>query len=209
MSDIEKLVEECARAAKMDEGKCETETVRFINGPTILLHSGAYFDFLTPEECDFTIDDIAHGLSMMCRFAGQCRTFYSVAQHSYLVSTLVSPEDALAGLMHDAAEAFIGDMAKPLKVLLPQYKEIERRVEAAIFARFRISQPLPNSIKEADIRMLVTEQQQIMRNHDDWDYTRGLSPFDIEIPFWPPEIAKANFLARFDALFQSKVTPHD
>ena len=69
----------------------DNPTVRFIKGPTILLHSGAYFDFATPEQCDFTVDDIAHGLSMVCRFAGQCRTFYSVAQHSYLISTLVPP----------------------------------------------------------------------------------------------------------------------
>ncbi len=179
----------------------ENPTVRFINRPTILLQSGAYFDFTTPEQCDFTIQDIAHGLAMTCRFAGQCRRFYSVAQHSVLISELVAPEDALAGLMHDAAEAFVGDMAKPLKVLLPEYKEIEMRIESAIFERFGIAQPLPPSIKEADVRMLATEQRQVMRNRDDWDYTRGRQSFDIVIDEWPPVVAKKRFLDRFAALY--------
>lgn len=176
------------------------ETVRNIIGPTILLFGGTYFDYGAPETSAFTIDDIANGLAMTCRFAGQCYRHYSVAQHSVHVSHLVPQSDAYEGLMHDAAEAFVGDMAKPLKIMLPDYRSIEKRVEAAIFHRFNVLTPLPKSIKEADLRMLVTEQRQLMRNRDDWDYTRGHEPADIELPAWSPEEAKARFLARYAEL---------
>jgi len=175
-------------------------TVRRIIGPTILLHSGSYFDFEAPETSAFTIEDIAHGLSMVCRFAGQCNRFYSVAQHSVHVSYIVSPEDAYQGLMHDAAEAFVGDMAKPLKVMLPEFSVIEKRVEAAVFHRFGIAHPLPATIKEADVTMLVTEQHQIMRNRDDWDYCRGRKPIDFELPSWTAGQAKSRFLKRYHQL---------
>lgn len=176
------------------------ETVHKIIGPTILLFGGSYFDFMAPETSDFTIDDIAHGLAMTCRFAGQCGRHYSVAQHSVHVSQLVPVRHAYQGLMHDAAEAFVGDMAKPLKVMLPDYRSIEKHVEDAIFRRFKVKTPLPTSIKEADIRMLVTEQRQLMGNRDDWDATRGLQPFNFEIPVMSPEEAKARFLERFAEL---------
>ncbi len=173
------------------------ETVRRIIGPTILLFGGTYFDFEAPETSAFTIEDIAHGLSMVCRFAGQCIRHYSVAQHSVHISNNVPPEHAYQGLMHDAAEFAVGDIVKPLKVLLPEYTIVEKRVEAAVFQRFYVTTPLPPTIKEADIVMLATEQSQLMRNRDDWDYTRGRSPFAFEIPTWTPEEAKSQFLARF------------
>ncbi len=173
-------------------------TVRNMIGPTILLHSGVYFDFLDPASSPFTIKDIAHALAMICRFAGQCGRFYSVAEHSVYVSRLVPPEHALAGLMHDAAEAFIGDVSKPLKGLLSDYRVIEARVEAAVLGRFGVALPLPPSIKEADLDMLVTEQSQIMRNRGkDWDSTRGRTPPAITIECWPPEKACTRFVDRF------------
>lgn len=179
-------------------------TVRTIKGPTILLNSGSYFDILAPETSAFTIYDIAHGLSNVCRFAGQCGRFYSVAQHSVHVSEIVPPADAYPALMHDAPEAFIGDIAKPLKVLLPEYAVIERSVEAAIFARFAVP-PLPPAVKEADVVMLATEQRHLMHNRDDWDYTRGRQPLNMHLPTWTPEQAKAAFLARFAAVSELKL----
>lgn len=172
-------------------------TVRRIVGPTILLQSGNYFDMLDPESSEFTIYDIAHGLSNACRFAGQCAYFYSVAQHSVAVSQVVPPEYAYAALMHDAAEAFIGDVTKPLKDLLPEYRAIEARVEAAIFARFNVPTPLDPIVKHADVQMLATEQRHLMKNLDDWDYTRGHAPLDIEIPSMSPIVARMAFIDRY------------
>jgi len=178
-------------------------TVRRIIGPTILLHSGNYFDFLSPETSQFTIEDIAHGLSNTCRFVGQCGEFYSVAQHSIQVSAHLPPEHAYAGLMHDAAEAFIGDVSKPLKDLLPEYRAIEKHVEAAVFTRFDVLQPMPPDVKRMDIAMLATEQRLLMANRDDWDYTRGHDALPIDIHPMSPKVAKAVFLARYRMLRSS------
>jgi 5'-deoxynucleotidase YfbR-like HD superfamily hydrolase len=180
-----------------DRGIEQSATVRRIVGPTILLSGGEYFDFLDPSSCGFHIEDIAHGLSNICRFAGHCREFYSVAQHSVYVSQLVPPEHAFAGLMHDAVEAFVGDMAKPLKDLLPAYREIEHAIEAALFARYGLLLPMHHSIKEADIVMLATEQVALMQNRDTWHYTHGRQPADIEIRPMPPREAKWFFLDRY------------
>jgi 5'-deoxynucleotidase YfbR-like HD superfamily hydrolase len=184
------------------------ETVRRIVGPTILLFGGSYFDYEAPESSEFTIEDIAHGLSMTCRFAGHCGWHYSVAQHSVHVSNFVPKQFAYEGLMHDAPEFAVGDMAKPLKVMCPDYTVIERRVEVAVFKRFNVRSPLPVSVKEVDIRMLATEQRQLMKNRDDWDYTRGRAPYDFQIPVWSPAEAKQQFLARFTELSSSLASQH-
>lgn len=176
------------------------DTVRRIVGPTILLHSGCYLDFEAPGAGLFTIEDIAHGLSMTCRFAGQCSRFYSVAQHCVHLSEIVPPDHAYQGLMHDAAEAFVGDMTKPLKDMLPEFSVIEERVEAEIFNRFNVETPFPPTIKEADIVMLVTEQYQLMKNRDDWEYCRGRKPLDRVLPTWTQGQAKSKFMKRFYAL---------
>lgn len=177
------------------------DTVRRIIGPTILLYSGRYFDFEDPEGSIFDIGDIARGLSHICRFGGQCPRFYSVAEHSVYVSMVVPAEHALAGLMHDAAEAFVGDMPKPLKVMCPDYVAIEKRIERAVLDRFGISMPLDPSIKEADIQMLATEQAQLMANRDDWDYTRGRAVVDgLTIVGLAPNDAFNLFIDRFETI---------
>lgn len=177
-----------------------SSTVRRFVGPTILLAGGTYFDFLAPDASEFTIEDIAHGLSNVCRFAGQCRHYYSVAHHSVLVSQLVPAEDAFAGLMHDAAEALIGDVSKPLKDLLPDYRRIEKAVEAAVFARFGAPLAIPASVKQADLVMLATEQHLLMPDREGRSYAGGHAPLDIRIPELSPADAKALFLRRYEEL---------
>ncbi len=170
--------------------------------PTILTHSGVYFDFLDPKPETVLIEDIAHALSRICRFNGHTRLHYSVAQHSVLVSHLVPPEDALYGLLHDAAEAYIGDVATPLKQLLPEYKVIERRVETAVLARFGMDlDSMPESIKRADLRMLATEQRDLLPKHPDvWACLAGVEPLDYRLKPETSRQAKRNFLTRYREL---------
>jgi hypothetical protein len=172
--------------------------IKMAVGPTILLQSGAYFDLLDPAESPFTIEDIAHGLSNTCRFAGQCASFYSVAEHCVLASHVAAPEFALQTLMHDAAEAFIGDVTRPLKSLLPEYKAIERSVETAIMQRFGIADWNVPEVKEIDLAMLATEQLAMMPKHGlDW---AGVTAAPVEIAFWRPHTAREAFLERFAEL---------
>ncbi len=166
--------------------------------PTILLASGRYFDLLDPRGSGFDEYDVAHALANICRFNGHCREFYSVAQHSVLVSHVVPPLDAFAGLMHDAAEAFLGDVTKPLKGLLPDYKTLERRVELDVFARFGLPPELPQSVKDADLVLLRTEQRDLMHKDSGlWTITEGFEPLRQVIKPWPPKVARVRFLKRF------------
>ncbi|WP_407473485.1 YfbR-like 5'-deoxynucleotidase [Sulfitobacter sp. PM12] len=178
------------------------QTVRRIIGPTILLSNAEYFDFDAPVFGPDVVEVIAHSLAMQCRFTGHCSRFYSVAEHSVHASHIVPPELSLIALLHDGAEAFCGDMAKPLKEMLPEYKAIEERIEAALFQHLGIELPLPSEIKTADRAMLAVEQGRAMGNADGWHYTHGVSAARVELQFWTPDEAKSQFLARYESLTQ-------
>ena len=169
--------------------------------PTILTAEGTYFDFTDPAGSAFGIWSIAHALSNICRYTGHCAVHYSVAQHSVLVSYQVPAEHALAGLLHDAAEAFIGDVAKPLKRLLPDYQALEARVEAAVFARFGLPPELPACVKHADLVLLLTEKRDLMPAcaNREWNL-QGVQPMERRIRPWVPEQARTAFLQRFEEL---------
>ena len=166
----------------------------------IQLHSGNYLDLLKPRPDDIHIKDIAHALSNICRFTGHTSMFYSVAQHSMLVSELVEdPMLRKAALLHDAAEAYIGDVSTPLKrIIEPIYKEIESRLEAAIAERFSISCSKHQAVKQADLIALVTEKRDLMiKNDEDADFWPELSlitPHQTKIHPLPPEVACQSYL---------------
>lgn len=169
-----------------------------VKGPTIRLRSGAYFDFEDPSAGDWGIGDVAHALSQLCRFTGHTVRFYSVAEHSWWCSRLVPREDALAALLHDAPEAFLGDVSRPLKSMLPDYRAIEARVEVAVLGAFGLPPRLPPSVKLADVMMLAAEQRQAMLCEDDWGL--GVEPAPVTLNFWHPALAKDLFLKRFEEL---------
>ena len=104
--------------------------------PEIYTRSGRYFDLLNPDPNEIDIDDIASALSKITRFTGHGRFAYSVAEHSVHCASLVPPDYALEALLHDAQEAYLGDVSSPLKALLPEYRAIEHRVQAHIFRSF-------------------------------------------------------------------------
>lgn len=172
---------------------------------TILTNNGQYFYFDNPEAHEFHIEEIAHALSHLCRYTGHTKKFYSVAQHSVLVSYLVPAPLAMWGLMHDAAEAYLGDVSSPLKAMLPEYKVIEHRVEKAIAAYHRLPWPMPPCIKEADLVALVTEKRDLMvpgLNNTDWGHWPNIVPDRRTIEFMPASAAKALFLNRYEQIMR-------
>lgn len=171
----------------------------------IQIHNGSYFDFANPEDSQFDIEVIAHSLSNLCRFTGH-GLFYSVAQHSVHVSYLCPAEYALHGLLHDASEAFLGDIASPLKALLPDYKALENKVQCMIFRKFGLPEIMPWEIKRADIKALRTEQRDVMHSNDAWPGLEFIEPDSARIVPHSPNVAKQMFLERYYEL--TKESPH-
>jgi 5'-deoxynucleotidase YfbR-like HD superfamily hydrolase len=175
------------------------------NEAWIQTYSGRRFNPIKPNPNAIVIQDIAHALSNICRFTGHCKEFYSVAQHSVLVSYICNEENALWGLLHDQSEAYAQDLPKPLKCLpeFATYREIEKRIQKAGCQRFGLSEQEPTDVKRADILLLATEARDLMSPlHPDWKSPVEPLPFRIEP--WKPARAKTEFLKRFYQLFSSK-----
>ena len=141
-------------------------------GHWMQLVSGKPFFPLDPRPEDIDINDIAHALSMVCRFGGHVHSFYSVAEHSVRVSDAIrdaggSLEEEFAGLLHDASEAYLGDVIWPLKVSpeLGAYRAVEERVERVIAEAFGMLWPLPKIVKQFDLVLLATEKRDLMLSH--------------------------------------------
>jgi uncharacterized protein len=156
-----------------------------------------------PQRSEFDIRDIAHSLSLLCRFNGHCRNFYSVAEHCCLVSDLLPPPHKLEGLLHDASEAYIGDWPRPLKQA-PGVGEMYRLVEDALMQHialtFNLIYPFYDQIHDADRQLLATEVAQLhLPVPDDWD---GLGEVvaGLRLSCWTPNEAERQFLRRFHRL---------
>lgn len=188
------------------------------DGYWIQTYTGKRFWPISPDPDHLDIQDIAHALSMLCRFNGHCLKYYSVAQHSFYVSVLLDrtftdneflvdndasrlqwAEMIMWGLLHDVAEAYLTDVPSPVKELIPDFRNIESKIMQAAAAKWGLSLPVPELIKVADMMMLHAEKEQLMcESPDDWHLP--YPPADIDIWPWDPPNAKAWFLMRFDLL---------
>ena len=157
-------------------------------------------DLLNPEPEDIRSLDIAHALSHLCRWTGHTSCFYSVAQHCILVSENVPIEHALSALLHDATEAYVGDMASPLKSIFPQYQHVETIVWHAIAERYGLPVVLDDSIKTADLLLQRTEARDLVGGPA---VSRGRT-LPAPIQPWSPEVAKARYLYRLHQLTKAR-----
>ncbi len=176
--------------------------------PWIETVSGLRFEFLQPKPEQINIEDIAHALSMTCRYAGHVPRFYSVAEHSVFCSHLVFPEHALAALLHDASEAYITDIASPVKQHLSNYKEIEDVIMQSIADKFGFQYPLHKEVKYADLVMLSKEAYHLLPSKGEtWNMWDHINRPDLEQGMVPaclgPQQAKNFFLNRFYELWKN------
>lgn len=165
-------------------------------GDWIQTYTGIAFWPLDAREEEIDILDIAHSLSMQCRFGGHCEEFYSVAEHCCHIYDLVSDKHKLWGLLHDASEAYLVDLPRPVKRSIPDYKEIENNLMKVICSKFELSEEMPAEVHEADMRILYDEAAQNMKTPPQpWD--DRIEPFGIKLQFWSPQRAKEEFIIRY------------
>lgn len=170
--------------------------------------SGVHFEFLDPKPEQIRIRDIAHALSMNCRFVGQCSKFYSVAEHSWHVARMLEGTPLrvqLAGLLHDASEAYITDVASPVKQFMPEYNKMEDTIMMAIARKYGFEYPMHPAIKLADRAMLSNEAHHLLSSRgNDWDMWQHVKRPAVVDAYRPigmgPETAMENFMDKFHEL---------
>lgn len=164
------------------------------NGWT-LTHQKIFFQYLNPTAETIDIEDIAHALSQICRFTGHTSKFYSVAQHSVMVSRYVSEKNRLWALLHDAPEAYINDLASPLKrIIKGKYATIEKTIMEGICKKFGLPPREPDEVKFWDRALTVNELWSLI----DPEYKEeGIPVLFHLLPTWSSRVAKREFLAAF------------
>lgn len=161
---------------------------------------------MDPRPHEVFIEDIAHSLSLQCRYAGHCVRFYSVAEHSVLIARHLAathaPEVALAGLLHDAPEAYCVDIPRPLKPYLTNYQAIEQDNWLVIAARYQLDRELPREVHDADNRIIADELVNLV--HMPWHARYAGKELGVRLRYWSPEEAETEFLATFEALMAGR-----
>lgn len=156
--------------------------------------SGLIFDLLEPDPRMVRIEDIAWSLSRQCRFNGNTRFFYSVADHCVYVGNLLPPEISIYGLLHDAHEAYMGDIPSPIKELLgkERVRQIENGIDAAIYESFGLMSPseeILGLVHKADVLALRIEAYYLMPSRGSW----AGDPDEIGSREWPPLVISTAF----------------
>lgn len=174
---------------------------------TIRLRSGKYFDLANPQPDQFEFADIAGALANICRFGGQCDGFYSVAEHCCHCERVADVEGhplaaRLAVLLHDATEAFIGDCVKPLKVMLPEYSVIEKRIEAVVAERFGVDfEKYKTLVSKLDHEMLIAERRSLFTpDKVTWCGEDQVRLLNIQFHKWAPDRAETHFVCQAERL---------
>jgi uncharacterized protein len=181
-----------------------------IERASINTFTGKRFFLLEPIIKDIDIRDIAHALAMQCRWTGHSKYHYSVAQHSVYCSQICPKKYALRLLLHDASEAYISDISRPLKHYTNAgiaYRRQEKIIQDAVMRRFGLPIREPAIVHEVDNQVLFTEREQLMSNFN-WDESLSIhedfGKADIKIRKWTPEHAERMFLKRFKELYKGE-----
>jgi len=170
------------------------------NGDWMQTYTGKAFWPFDPRPDEVCIEDIAHALSLLCRYGGHCKHFYSVAQHSIYVSDLCLNRNKLWGLLHDATEAYLVDLPRPIKWHLPEYRAIEERLQIVIAEKFDLCLTMPIEVKRIDNAILACERDQIMAKPPyDWQVDIAFK-VEVSINQWSPEHAEREFIKTFRKL---------
>lgn len=167
-------------------------------------YTGKHIDIWAMKEEDIDLVDIAHHLSLICRFGGACKEFYSVGQHSLLVRELVVNASAdkmtqLTALLHDAAEAYIGDLIRPLKYTQPKLIELEKRIMGTISKKFGISGGDYELVNKMDDVALAIEARQLVLGWQSWNLP-DITNINIEISEDFPQVVENKFIGTYKAL---------
>lgn len=191
-------------------------------GVKMTTFTGKYVDPYDMSPDDLNIEDIAQGLSCMTRFAGQCRQFYSVAQHSVHCAQAVFKQTqnrklARIALLHDAPEAFLCDLVRCVKLKLPDYQDAEYGIWLSVVLKFNLEPlvalvhdgtvevDLPPEVRDADLRMLVTERRDLISDKSAvWDLEKTHDPYDFQVFPMEPKEARQFFIDHYKELFWSE-----
>ena len=168
------------------------------HGEWLQTFTGRKFWPLDPRPEDVCIDDIAHALSLLCRFGGHCTRFYSVAEHSIYISQHAG-QYALWGLLHDASEAYLIDVPRPLKKMLPEYRAAEDRLQRVICEAFGLDPEKPENITQLDRAILMDERLHIMAPAPE-PWSTDVAPLGVKIGGYMPAVAEIIFLETFHRL---------
>ncbi len=185
-----------------------------MNGTWIETFTGKQFFFAEPRAEDVDIRDIAHSLSRQCRFGGHTRVFYSVAEHSVLAVSVLKDQGRwgeitqMYALLHDAAEAYICDLPRPIKSRLRTYCAMEKRIQRVIWEAMGLPAPTADeeiAIKAADAILLGLEGRELMHNVGGWapSIPNAISErmsADLRLRGLAPAEAEKEFLDMFYAL---------
>jgi hypothetical protein len=175
-----------------------------VHGRWIQTYTGKIIYLDNPKVSDINILDISHTLAYICRFNGCTTAFYSVAQHSVLTSTNVPHEHALWGLLHDASEAYLGDLTSPVKKAVgAPYLDFEEKFMNVICDFFGLDHHMPSVVRMVDEKLLLTERKCfILHQIPDWGY--DAKPYRGRIIPWSPAMAERYFMERLHELYQPK-----